>query len=621
MTRRSNRLAHRSSSPSRNDGINDKSTEGRRSLRSPLRKLQSTRAQETTTPNSLQSLTGAQRSPSRRLSSIGSAETSGDDEDAIISKPVRRQRATKSAADDPFVIEDDEVEYISSDKEVSTAKPQPKSSRKNKREIDDFIVPEDEVEYITSDEEIFGAVGTPNRHRRDRRVPKKSARKSRKEQEELEEDLLDLQDSDQENAVQKSRTRGGPVTTQRDRTREHFERLKRQRAGERMSRIIDSDDEIYEAYGSDDDGVDIDDIGREPNRVEILSDNSSEPSLIGAPDNADLVEGDTQTVIEEGEDDFVVDDEGINTGRHGRPHPDIPLEFTKFASAKPKELFIHIIEWMVKNKISPAFSRDDGVYTMSFSRIDDQVKAQAGSRLISSAWSATFKHAILARPSMKVRALPGLDEDNIRTCDACNRTNHPARYDFKFSGQPYHKDTLEPIEEDEDEEDREDEDAEQDNNHNNKAEYDDKGHLLASEHTHFYLGRFCAANAEMGHKLSHWKYHLNESVLSYLEEQRVLSPEAIVSRDKLNKKKREKEAEAIVDTMDETGMVQQLWQGFQDNLEDAKFGMEDHVRSGGRGKDRIGSVKIRMGGGRVGEWNEGGRYKEVTTIQSDSEGE
>jgi hypothetical protein len=205
---------------------------------------------------------------------------------------------------------------------------------------------------------------------------------------------------------------------------------------------------------------------------------------------------------------------------------------------------------------------------------------------------------------MRVLALPGLDEDNIRTCDACNRINHPARYEFVFFDQPYHKKTLEPVEADEEEDDG--------------LTRDEDGHVLPDEGRRFYLGRYCAANAEMGHKLTHWKYRLNENVMEYLEEQGVLSAEAIVSREKMNKKKREKEAENIVENMEATGMIAEFWADFQNDLDDARLGMEDFQRKGGRSKGRIGAIRT-TGNGVVREWN-GDKYK-VTRASSDSDGE
>ncbi|KAK5049126.1 hypothetical protein LTR84_005549 [Exophiala bonariae] len=530
-------------------------------------------------------------SPSARgslhLSDLGSAETSDDDDKILATQAPRRRRS--GVAKDPFIVNDDEIQYISDD-EVPEAWV-PKIRKKNTR--DDFVVEDEDVEYVTSDEdEIPPAkrIEKSDKHASARKLKKDSQRRRRQEQDELEDDLQNLQDSDNELSAPKTRTRGGPVTTQRDQAKEHLELLRRRRAGEKVPRVVDSDDEDEEMQDLD--------LG-----------------LIGHPDSDDRegsVHSSTDTDIEdnqvqlqeEDEDDFVVED---TVGRHGRPNSAIPLQFTSFASAKPRELFIHIIEWLVKNKIAPAFSRQDELYDLAFNRIDDQVKAQAGSRLISAAWGTEFKRAILARPNMKVSIMGGTDEENERNCDACNRTKHPARYEFVFSGQPYYKKTLEPLDHSDDEGEESD---------HNDFDRDEEGHSLPSATHRFYLGRFCAANADMGHKLTHWKYHLNANLLGYLEEQGVLSSDAILAREKLNKKKREKEAENIVDSMQETGMIADLWADFENNLNDARLGMEDFDRKGGRSKGRIGAIRSTVDGVRR-EWDKD-RYR-VTRAPSESD--
>ncbi|EXJ84142.1 hypothetical protein A1O3_04809 [Capronia epimyces CBS 606.96] len=529
--------------------------------------------------------------PASRLSDLGSPESSSDEDIVMASKPTARRRQSKAMQHDPFVVNDDEIEYFS-DEEVQEVR----APRARKVNRDDFIVEDDEVENDTFDE---ASEDNAQERVKSRRLPAShksphKRRKSQRQQAELDEDLRDLQDSDQEPSEAKTRTRGGPVTTQRDMARQHLDILRRRRAGEMIPRVEDSEPG---EEGSETEGVDIDFIGH-PN-YDILPAGSLHSS--SDTDHEIQKEQDQQD-----EDEFVVEDP---SGRLGRPHPDIPLQFTSFASSKPRELFPHIIEWLVKNKIAPAFSRDDELYNLAFARIDDQVKAQAGSRLISAAWGPEFKRAILARPSMKVVALPGEDEDNIRNCDACNRSGHPARYEFMFSGQPYFKKTLEPVDNSDDEEESYGDDD---------VSRDENGHVLTSESRRFYLGRFCAANAEMGHKLTHWKYHLNEAVMAYLEEQGLLSAEAIIAREKLNKKKREKEAENIVDSMGATGVIGEFWADFDNDLNDARLGMEDYEKKGGRSRGRVGAIRSK-GNGLVREWA-GDKYRITKAAESDSEG-
>ena len=422
---------------------------------------------------------------------------------------------------------------------------------------DTFIVNNDEIEYISSD----NAPVTPSKSRklsRTHKSPGTPRRQSRRERQELEEDLEDLKDSD--NVATKSRTRGAPVNKEREKTRKHFELLKRRRAGEKALRALESGNDM---------GV-----------VHFGHAIQNAPDYVSSSDAASIHSSqDTDAPPEEtgfdryDDDDFIVDDPN---DRLGVPHHDMPLEFTSYASAKPRDLFIHVIEWLVKNKISPAFSRHDQFWSLAFNKIDDEVKGQAGSRLISSAWTATFRRTLEARPGICVTRLPGNDEDNIRTCDACNRTNHPAQYDFVFRGKAYHHKTLEPIDNSDDDE------SDEDDEEKDKASVDSKNHVLPPESQHFYLGRYCAANAEMGHKLTHWLFHLNQSLLAYLDEQGVLDAENIVKRDKMNHKKREKQAEGIVDEMKDSGVVEDLWKEFRNDLNDARLGMEGYEKRGGR---------------------------------------
>jgi hypothetical protein len=522
-------------------------------------RLQSAQRQS---PSSSPSTTSSQRfgtvKPSRpQVSALGSPETTGDEDDVIVTSPTSRKRKQKSSRDN-VEVHSDQVDYYLSEEEVVT----PSKSRRQpqKRWGDDFVVPDDRVDYITSDDEPV----MPSKRQKLSRGHT-SPRKEMRRKAELEEDLEDLADSD--NVVKKSRTRGAPVNKALEETRKHLEVLKRRRAGEKVPHASETED-VGEV-----EPINIYRASRNAPRYSISSNQSS------ADSSADSDPGPGNTNIEEDEDDFIEDDDAEHLGM---PHPDIPLEFTSYASRKPRELFVHVIDWLVKNKISPAFDRHDPLWDLAFKKLDDEVKAQAGSRLISAAWNEPFVRTLLARPGLVVVRLPGDEEDYIRTCDACNRTNHPAQYDFKFSGKAYYHKTLEPV-------DNSDED--EDNEHD-AASLDSKNHLLPSSHQHFYLGRYCAANAEMGHKLSHWLFHLNQNLLTYLEEQGVLSAEKIVARDKKSHSRREHEAEMIVDTMRETGVVDDLWKEFKSDLDDARIGMDGFEKKGGRGKARIGSIRV-----------------------------
>ncbi len=152
---------------------------------------------------------------------------------------------------------------------------------------------------------------------------------------------------------------------------------------------------------------------------------------------------------DEYEEDFI--DNDVHDGLLGSPMglEDIPIEFTRHANKEPIEHFKDVVEWMVHNKLNPAFARNDGIYQIAVRKIDDEVQAYAGSNLVSSIWSPQFTKALKTRPDIEIREVSrSLGRDS---CDACNRGRHPARYLVILSGRAYDRATLEEISEDDDE--------------------------------------------------------------------------------------------------------------------------------------------------------------------------
>lgn len=150
---------------------------------------------------------------------------------------------------------------------------------------------------------------------------------------------------------------------------------------------------------------------------------------------------------DEYDEDFVVDD---NEGLLGAPagFDLVPLEFTRHAHKEPIEHFKDVVEWMVHNKINPAFARNDEIYRIAVRKLDDQIRAYAGSKS-STVWSPEFTNALNMRPEIRTRASKEMSD----VCQACNR-KHPTRYRITLSGKAYDRDTLEDLTD----EDYEDED-------------------------------------------------------------------------------------------------------------------------------------------------------------------
>ena len=437
------------------------------------------------------------------------------------------------------------------------------------------------------------------------RSDKKSRRlRSKREYQEMKEELEDLQDYDVSQPYS-SGTHGSVAEKARQRRKFHLDLLKRRRAGEKGLR---------ESHDSSDGSS---------NSFENAA-RSTKDIFANLHDNVDGANVDPGSTEEEGiqadseldvsDKDFVVsdDDIGVPSGSPDRPHSDIPIEFTSYASATPRELFVFVIDWLVKNMTAPAFSRHDQLWKLAFSKVEMEMTAQADSRLLSSAWNGAFTVALNARPELKVGYLHQDDRQGY-SCDACNRSNHPAQYDFVFSGSAYHRDTLEPIRPgstglggqkngdanvDKDGKPESSDDGEQSDD---AASVDSRGQLVPSSDTHFRLGRYCANNAELAHRFTHWKHHLNEQVIHYLESQGALPDETREKRQKAvsgssSRKKRksqekwEHEAETLVDRMQADGIIEEMWRRTRRDLDDARMGMEGFARKGNRGTLRIGSV-------------------------------
>lgn len=325
-----------------------------------------------------------------------------------------------------------------------------------------------------------------------------------------------------------------------------LELLRRRRAGKDEELPSDDDDlEVGEQYT--DVSADLDELDGEG------EDSGTEHVRRADPPNLD-----------EYEEDFVDDNADDTIGAPNVGLDDIPLEFTRHAHKKPFEHFKDVVEWMVHNKLNPAFARNDPVYTIAVHKMDDVVQGYAGSKFTSSAWKEEFVKALRKFPNCARTDVPTMLEQK---CEACGRSGHPAKHQLVFSGKPYHRDSLEDVSSD-DETDS------------------DKDGASQPPHTHtkaFFLGRTCNANAETAHALHHWRHQLNHFVLKLLREEGHLAPEKIVERENWNKKKRERYADGVVDAMDAVGQMRVLYREFKENLEAARGTQNEGSYYGRRG--------------------------------------
>jgi hypothetical protein len=379
------------------------------------------------------------------------------------------------------------------------------------------------------------------------------AKITEEEKQELEDDLMDLASSGSDTEVRVSQR--NKSSSQKSMRQQALERLKAKRKAPMSSIVEDEDeprvDDEEEDYNQSSDEQEEDDDLPEP------STNRTTRKQMFAEDEED--EG------------FVIDDDGPL----GVP-TNVPIAFTRYASMKARDLFRFAIDWMVQKKINPAFQMDDEIYDLTFKKLDDEVKGLAGSKFQSAAWTAKFTLALQARPDLlsahldrKSSAHFGRDK-----CDACNRSGHPATYEVKFEGKPYDKNSLEPVAPRKDSNDSDEDDGDSSSessvDENAPVNYDSQGRQILPEETVFYLGKFCMSNAETAHSLQHWRYHLYEWVVEYLESAGWNTPKLIVKRDGWSIRKRRKHANKIVDIMEEQGKIKALYSDYKKEIDTAR---------------------------------------------------
>ncbi|EGP90608.1 uncharacterized protein MYCGRDRAFT_90631 [Zymoseptoria tritici IPO323] len=373
---------------------------------------------------------------------------------------------------------------------------------------------------------------------------------TKEEQEDLADDLDFLKPSDDEEDAAE-RTPRNTQSTKKNARMDALEKLKRKRAGQE---VADKQDNI----------------------VDLLSDsekfNSDEDDGLLDEDEAPAYTS-SRAFFQENEEDADFVEEADEEETLGVP-AGIPLEFTRYASMKTKELFKYAVEWMVQRKINPGFKMNDPIYNLTFKKLDDEVTGLASSKFKSSVWRKEFTIALESRPEILFNRLDQSGDNWLRDkCDACGRTNHPCKYEVQFHGKPYNRHTLEDVDaddDDDDEEDSDDSDDEGSTNSSSQETINQNGQSVVPTSHIFYLGKFCMSNAETAHKLNHWRYHLNEWVENFLARENYLTPEEIVRRDGLKTKKRGKEANRIVDRMERDGRVKELWQEYKSAMEVAR---------------------------------------------------
>ncbi|KAI0382625.1 hypothetical protein F5Y04DRAFT_251963 [Hypomontagnella monticulosa] len=352
-----------------------------------------------------------------------------------------------------------------------------------------------------------------------------------------------------------------------------MELLRRRRAGEKIDKLTSSEDDPDEEqrglYDSDperrfqvlkefDDEEELEELEEPESEVPAKRSprEGKAPAERSGEELADQEGGDGGDNGDDDLDDFVVEDDDALIGAPA--NLEIPLEFTAQYHLPLKEQFPLVVEWLVHNRINPAFERNDRTYTNAWRKLDDEVRTLASSKFTSSAWKVEFHRVLNGRPNLDDYALGDAEREEHRdlSCEACGRSGHPVSYMFRFSGHPYHKDTLA--------------DVESDSENDDTDSVDEHGMGLLSVNRQWYVGSRCAVNAQTAHSLIHWKHELKAWVEEHLEVDGWMAAQKLKERERMKARKRRQLANDIVDGWRERGIVDSLYRDFKKKLEEAR---------------------------------------------------
>jgi hypothetical protein len=419
----------------------------------------------------------------------------------------------------------------------------PKRTTRSQKRPNPPLEAEDDEEMSEEDEV---APRTPGR-----RLQRRGRRMTQQEKEDLDEDMDFIGPSSD---VDDDRGPRDSQTLKKNARLQALERLKQVRSSQKTGLP-----DIQEDAEDDADAVN-------QQELDELYDNSDEspepaPTSSRAMFAADEYDED---FIEEGDDDTL----GVPDG--------IPLAFTRYASMKAKDLWKFAIEWLVQKKINPAFAMDDEIYTLTFQKLDDEVSGLVGSKFASSAWTGDFTIALRSRPEIAYNSIDRNTAEHAYRdkCDACNRSGHPATREVQFQGKPYNRQTLDEVARNDSDSDDDDEDSGNSSDSlgstaSDRPAYDASGRQVPPANKTWYVGKFCMGNARTAHALHHWRYHLYEWVVIWIDGNGYSSVKELKKRDKMSTKKRRKYANKIVDRMVEEGVVKKLWKEFRGTIDDA----------------------------------------------------
>lgn len=282
-----------------------------------------------------------------------------DEEDPIISSPKRSQRPPFRAKKAPKSDEEDD------DIQSSVRRPRRPIILASRDEDEDGVIsPLKRRRAVVESDSESDVVESPLKRRR---------------AEPSEDSVSDLPSPRELASGSRPKSESPSRVTRQARTRRHrtakektLELLRRKRAGENIEKLTDT-----ESSGSEDDE-------NEPifEKLSEFEDDEEEEEVVQPKRKLKkrVSKGDANPDADQDEEDedFIVDDDEDDP--LGVPMLSIPLEFTHQAHKPLKDHFRDAIEWMVHNKINPAFARDDPIYEQAFRKLESECSGLAKSK-------------------------------------------------------------------------------------------------------------------------------------------------------------------------------------------------------------------------------------------------
>ncbi|KAA1471139.1 hypothetical protein DENSPDRAFT_837066 [Dentipellis sp. KUC8613] len=282
----------------------------------------------------------------------------------------------------------------------------------------------------------------------------------------------------------------------------------------------------------------------------------SRPFFGAKPSGAGALSTDDEDVDDEDkdeDDDFIVEDDGSASA------PALPFAFSMSSHQDLAHHFKILCQMFVHMAVRPADEReafmeetlkDNEYFSIPLQIARRKLSEVRDSLIASSVWRPQFKKALETFPQFSLTRL----DFSVPECDACHLGGRVSTLIGRLSGDPYSRLSFEP---------------EDDDDSSDSSDSDERSSLRKE----FHLGRFCATRTRAYHKFSHWEYSLFEALLAEVDSLRNTGGKRQFVRTGYAKgllpPEDASDADAIMDWLDERGVINFEWHNVRQMMDDA----------------------------------------------------